>query len=396
MKMSATLVLILVLISMVPIEALAVTSGRPLLIPAGVPSNFEKSGEPCQNISPESASYTRVPSGNRLFKTRVAGFRLWASADSWVAVKTKATENYDAALDHVAHNVQAVVITQSGSAPASSLGDLAIQSARKRDPNAMLKATENRVVNGHQLVCITYESTVQGELMTFYGYLYSDDQGTIEVIGMAPQKLFPIYRAELTELLNGLEVLAPGTPMTEALRGPQSASPEDMAGIDPAVLRQEKKRAPAGAAEGPGLPIAPVGGNQNTSGPQFGAGPVTGSTAATAVDSRPVPVNSPRPDYTEDARANGVEGFVRLRALVGTHGNVTSVRIIYHLPDGLDEEALLAVSHMQFKPAMKDNEPVAYWVTLEVDFNLCSRCVPAQRPESLPIIAPRTPPRTPN
>jgi protein TonB len=376
MKTSPMLILVLILTSMPSDVALAGISGRPSAVGAGGSFNFEGLIEPCQEVSPKASPYIRLPSRNRLFKTRVAGFRLWADA-SWVPVKTKATEKYDVALDHVADNVQAVVITQSGSAAAASLADLAILCARKRDPNSVLTAVENRVVNGHELVCITYESTVKAELMTFYGYLYSEDQGTVEVIGMAPQKLFPTYRAEITELLNGLEILPAGTPMTEALQGPQSARPEDMVEIDPLVLRQERKQAPPGVAE-VRPPIVLAGGNVSTSGPQLGAGTATGSAAAATVDSRPVPVNSPRPNYTEDARVNGVEGFVRLRALVGAEGSVTDLRIISHLPDGLDEEAILAVRHMLFKPAMKDNHQVAYWVTLEVDFNLCRHCVPAR------------------
>ena len=341
------------------LQGLAGVSGRPSLIPASVSLNFEKLVEPCRVVSDKAAPYTRASSANRLFKTRVAGFRLWASAAQWAPVRTEATEKFDVVLDHATDNVQAVVMTQSGSAPMSSLADLAIQRAKRGDPHSVLTAVENRVVNGHELVCITYESTVKAEVMTFYCYLYSEDQGTIEVIGMTPQELFPNHRAELTELLNGLEILPAGTPMTEALRGPQSASPDDMVEIDPVLLRQEKKRAPAEFPEGVRSPTMP-----------------TGFPVETTVDSRPIPVNSPRPNYTEDARANGVEGFVKLRALVGAGGSVTDVRLLLHLPDGLDEEAILAVKQMRFKAAMKDNQPVAYWVTLEVDFNLCNRCVP--------------------
>jgi len=41
-------------------------------------------------------------------------------------------------------------------------------------------------------------------------------------------------------------------------------------------------------------------------------------------------------------------------------------------------EAILAVRQLRFKPATKDNQPVAYWVMMEVEFNLCDRCVPAR------------------
>jgi TonB family protein len=372
-------------------------------------------------------------------------------------VRTRATEKFDVALDHVTDNMQVVVITQSGSALLSSLADFALQNARKSDPNSMITAVENRVVNRHELVCVTYESTLKAGPMTFYGYLYSEDQGTVEVIAMAPSDFFQNYRAELTELLNGLEILPAGTPLTEALTGPQAAGPEDMVEIDPSVLRQPKKPAltglpqgvsppalvaqqvnGAGASQSQEVPVEAVhiGGNRRipesavrtwittregdpynpatldrdvraiyaqgyfqdvkvfaedgTRGGKIvtfevvelnGAGSgssVPGAGRGNSSDGRPVPLNKPRPNYTEDARRARVEGIVRIRALVGANGSVRDVRLLTHLPDGLDEEAILAVKQMQFKPAMKDNEPVAFWVTIEVEFNMCGNCVPAR------------------
>jgi TonB family protein len=85
---------------------------------------------------------------------------------------------------------------------------------------------------------------------------------------------------------------------------------------------------------------------------------------------RPIPLNHPRPDYTEAARQQRVQGVVKASALVGSDGLVKSVRILSGLPDGLDEEAIRAVYEMRFKPAISDGRPVAAWVTLEIEFNL--------------------------
>ena len=92
---------------------------------------------------------------------------------------------------------------------------------------------------------------------------------------------------------------------------------------------------------------------------------------ATTVDQRPIPLNRPRPNYTEEARLNRVRGIVRARLLVGADGMVKLVRILYGLPDGLSEEAIRAAYQLRFKPAMKGGSPVAYWVSVEIEFNLC-------------------------
>jgi periplasmic protein TonB len=93
--------------------------------------------------------------------------------------------------------------------------------------------------------------------------------------------------------------------------------------------------------------------------------------SAKSVDSRPQALNMPpRPNYTEEARKNKIQGVVRARALVGADGEVKQVRVISGLPDGLNEEAILTVKQVRFKPATKNGQPVAFWIVLSVEFNL--------------------------
>jgi TonB family protein len=91
------------------------------------------------------------------------------------------------------------------------------------------------------------------------------------------------------------------------------------------------------------------------------------------VDTRPVALNRPRPNYTDRATEKRVEGDVRVRVLVGEDGTVKQARITKGLPEGLNEEALNAVFQIRFKPAMKDGKPVANWMTIELQFRLAAR-----------------------
>ena len=96
-----------------------------------------------------------------------------------------------------------------------------------------------------------------------------------------------------------------------------------------------------------------------------------GSEAVDAVDSRPVPLNRPRPNYTEEARKNKIQGVVKARILVGADGVVKQVILSgIGLPDGLNEEAIRAAYQMRFRPAMKNGQAVAHWISLEIEFNL--------------------------
>jgi TonB family protein len=60
-----------------------------------------------------------------------------------------------------------------------------------------------------------------------------------------------------------------------------------------------------------------------------------------------------------------------VRILVDTNGAVKEVVVIRGLPDGLNEQAIRAAYQMRFRPAMKNGQPVSYWMNnVEVEFNL--------------------------
>ena len=123
-----------------------------------------------------------------------------------------------------------------------------------------------------------------------------------------------------------------------------------------------------GVGSGDGTGVGP-GRGMNTGGgdPSLGGG--TGA-AATSVDMKPQMLNKPRPNYTEEARKNKIQGVVLAQLLIGADGSVKQVRIRRGLADGLNEEAIRAAYQIRFKPAMKGGQPVSYWVGIEIEFNL--------------------------
>lgn len=88
------------------------------------------------------------------------------------------------------------------------------------------------------------------------------------------------------------------------------------------------------------------------------------------VDQPPVPLNRDRAIYTEEALQHKVQGVVQLKALVDVDGSVKQIKIIKHLPHGLDEEALAAAYKIKFKPALKGGKPVIFWQVIDVAFTI--------------------------
>ena len=83
-------------------------------------------------------------------------------------------------------------------------------------------------------------------------------------------------------------------------------------------------------------------------------------------------VREVKPSYTAEAKAQKIQGSVWLKVIVGASGDVTDVVVNRSLDTeyGLDKAAMDAAWQWKFKPGMKDGQPVAVRVTLELTFTL--------------------------
>jgi protein TonB len=79
-----------------------------------------------------------------------------------------------------------------------------------------------------------------------------------------------------------------------------------------------------------------------------------------------------KPVYTEEAKKQGIQGTVRLDAVVLADGTVGEVRVTQSLDSkyGLDDQAVKAMKQWLFKPGSKDGKAVAVRVDVEMTFTL--------------------------
>jgi TonB family protein len=96
---------------------------------------------------------------------------------------------------------------------------------------------------------------------------------------------------------------------------------------------------------------------------------VVGSSRRT-YDKPPIAVQIIDPEYSMDARRNKIQGVVLVSVMVTEDGLPADLRVERPLGYGLDEAALTAVSKYRFTPAMKDGQPVAARIFVEVNFRL--------------------------
>jgi len=113
-----------------------------------------------------------------------------------------------------------------------------------------------------------------------------------------------------------------------------------------------------GVGAGPGVGAGHGGGT--------GGGPMRVGNGVSA----PRPISTPDPEYTDEARKAKYQGTCVLWMIVGPDGKPRDIKVARTLALGLDEKAIEAVKQWKFEPAMKDGQPVAVQINVEVSFRL--------------------------
>ncbi len=77
-----------------------------------------------------------------------------------------------------------------------------------------------------------------------------------------------------------------------------------------------------------------------------------------------------RPSYTEEAKELRIQGVVIVQTIIDKNGNVTNIKVLKGLPNGLSEQAVKALEQWKFKPATLNGKPVDVYYNLAVNFRL--------------------------
>jgi TonB family protein len=86
----------------------------------------------------------------------------------------------------------------------------------------------------------------------------------------------------------------------------------------------------------------------------------------------PKVVREVKPKYTPQAMEAKIQGSVWLECVVNEQGDISDVQVTRSLDTeyGLDQEAISAASQWKFEPGLKDGQPVAVLITIELTFTL--------------------------
>lgn len=100
-----------------------------------------------------------------------------------------------------------MLITEKFNIPLDNLVEIAILNGQKVAPDIKIIDKEFRMVNGQKVLHMQLSGTIQGIKFVYYGYYFSNENGTVQFVTYTSQNLLNDYRKECDDLLNGFTVM---------------------------------------------------------------------------------------------------------------------------------------------------------------------------------------------
>jgi len=139
-----------------------------------------------------------------LLKSTKLNVGFWLDPQKWSF--TKATDNEDAEyqLNLKGEDLYGMIITEKIQIPLETLKIAALSNAKAVSTDIQIVNEEYRNVNGLKVLQLRLDGTIEGIKYTYYGYYYSNTNGSVQVIMYTAKNLIDDYLDECETLLNGL------------------------------------------------------------------------------------------------------------------------------------------------------------------------------------------------
>jgi hypothetical protein len=139
-----------------------------------------------------------------LVKSTKLNVGIWIDPKKWSFTKGTGNDAFEFNFHLKGNDLYAMLISEKTPIPLETLKGIAIETARKAAPDIKIKKEEYRNVNGIQVLLMQMSGTIKGVKFTYYGYYYSNSNGTIQFLTYSGENTFKNYLNEIELFINGL------------------------------------------------------------------------------------------------------------------------------------------------------------------------------------------------
>ena len=129
---------------------------------------------------------------------------VWINPKTWSFEKGAEEDASEYNFQKKGEEIYAMLISERTMIPLLTLRGIAIENARSAAPDIRVLSEEFRTVNGNQVLMMQLAGTIQGLEFVYYGYYFSNENGTVQFVTYCGENLFNEYMADMEAILNGL------------------------------------------------------------------------------------------------------------------------------------------------------------------------------------------------
>ncbi len=136
-------------------------------------------------------------------------YGVWVNAKEWKFKKTETGNESPSELSFqlIGEEAHALIIAERLHFSLNELREIAVANATKAAPDIQVVHEDIRKINGVTVRCLQMNGTVRGLKITYLGYYYSTEKGTVQFITFTGQNLFKEYKQRMEALLDGFVIL---------------------------------------------------------------------------------------------------------------------------------------------------------------------------------------------
>lgn len=171
-------------------------------------TNIPKETQETNVVIPTNpAIFSKKATNSFLLKSTRTKIGVWLDSKKWKFNKATNNESAEYELQYKDGDLYAMLITEKIEIPLESLKTIALENAISVAPDAKVVKEEYRMVNGNKVLMLQMNGTTQGIKFSYYGYYYSNENGTVQFVTYTSQNLINQYKSICEDILNGLVII---------------------------------------------------------------------------------------------------------------------------------------------------------------------------------------------
>ncbi len=155
-------------------------------------------------ISENDMEFSKDIKSTFLVKSNNLNVGIWINPKKWSFIKGEENDAFEYQFQKKGDDLYAILISEKMQIPIETLKEIAVENAKSVASDIKIIKEEYRNVNGIQVLMMQMSGTIQGVRFTYYGYYYSNSNGTIQLLTYTGENLIDDYLNDIELYLNGL------------------------------------------------------------------------------------------------------------------------------------------------------------------------------------------------